>query len=143
MMVTLSFALILLFLKIFESWKATESYEKKEVVCNNPDSPMNNWMLSELDPETIVPWEDVLTNRFIPDYTGDFILCPKCIGENRRIKDGEEFISENINVVSKNIITVHFKSNDYAWENFCGREGNLSICLKHKRQIDFDYTMMN
>lgn len=117
--------------------------QKREIFCNNPESPMNKWVVSELDPETIVPWEDVFSNRFVPDCSGDLILCPKCIEENLVPIGGEEFISENIKAIDKHIIKVHFKSSEYTWENNCGREGNLSICLKHKKQIDFNFTMMN
>lgn len=129
--------------KILNSIPATETIEQRGIVCNNPESPMNKWVVSELDPETIVPWEDVFKNRFVPDCSGDLILCPKCIEENLISIGGEEFISENIKVIDKHIIKVHFKSSEYTWENNCGREGNLSICIKHKRQIDFDFTMMN
>ena len=50
---------------------------------------------------------------------------------------------EKTDSAKENIFWVYFKSPRSTWKNLCGREGYLSICSKHKIQVDFECTVMN
>ena len=135
--------LIWLTVKFIAAIDADIKSKEKILAYNNPNSPMHNWKFSELDNETIFPWEDVFENKYFPIYQEHLILCPKCLRENRFRINNDEFNFTYPNYLGRNILTVHFKTPEYTWKNSCGQEGSLSICLKHKRQIDFDFAMMN
>ena len=140
-MVQLSLILIWLIIKIANSSNFTIPV-KKEII-SNPESPMYNWNNSELDPEIIFPWEDVFKCKIIHDYNCNLSLCPKCFEENRKSIQGEVVLSDKILEKFSEVITVYFRSPDYTWKEFCGQEGYLSICIKHKKQIGFDHKVLN
>ena len=96
----------------------------------DPKSPLHNWNDSELDEEAFFPWEDVFKCKIIPNE-GELKPCPECIKENT---EGDK---------EGHLITVYFKSPAWTWERLCGREGYLTICTKHKIQVDFICTVMN
>ncbi len=96
----------------------------------DPKSPLYKWNASESDEEALFPWEDVLKCKIIPNE-GELKPCPECIKENT---EGDK---------EGHIITVYFKSPAWTWERLCGREGYLTICTKHKIQVDFICTVMN
>ncbi|MDP1726876.1 MAG: hypothetical protein Q8M15_08835 [Bacteroidota bacterium] len=93
-------------------------------------SPLNEWKVMDLDPETIFDWVDVYKCRFIKEYKTNNYICPKCESEN-----SDEAVID--------IVMIYFISPGWTWEHLCGRAGNLYICKKHKRQIDFDLISMN
>ena len=142
-MSTLILILVWLIWKGVYSSDETKTPTENNLAYINPDSPMHNWKFSELDGETIFPWKTVFANKYFPVYMEHLILCPKCLRENRMKISGDEFNFIPPNYLGENILTVHYKTPDYTWKNSYGQEGHLSICLKHKRQIDFDNTMMN
>ncbi len=89
---------------------------------HNPRSPFYGWKLEELDPETIYPWTDVLTCSLDKDQT-PFMhrVCPHCE------KEGEHSL----------LVIIDFRSPDWTWGKLVGTAGPLTICSKHKRQVDF------
>lgn len=135
--------LIWLTVKLVSAIEADKNSREKKLAYNNPNSPMHNWKFEELDRETIFPWEVVFANKYFPVYTEHLILCPICRRESRIKINGNEYDFVTPNYLGRNILTVYFKTPDYTWKNSYGQEGYLSICLRHKKQIDFDSTMMN
>jgi len=150
-MVQLSLILIWLIIKIANSSNSTIPV-KKEII-SNPESPMYNWNNSDLDSEIIFPWEDVFKCRIIHDYNCNLSLCPRCFEENQKSIRGEVILPDKFFEKFGEVITVYFKGPEYIWKNLYGpeytwkelygQEGYLSICIKHKRQIGFDYTVLN
>ena len=140
-MVQLSLILIWLIIKIANSSNSTIPIMKE--IISNPESPMYNWNNSELDPEIIFPWEDVFKSRIIHDYACNLNLCKKCMEENWKLEHGQVLIPDSTLEKFSEVITVYFRTPDYTWKKYYGQEGYLSICIKHKRQIGFDYIVLN
>ena len=122
----------------FINRKINKWEETKMTLINNPNSPMYNWKITELDPETIFPWEDVLNSKIITDAEYNIFLS-EYLGESykqyekqmgSRLKNEDNFI-------------IYFRSPDITWEKLCGQEGYLTISKKQKKQIDFIRTVMN
>ena len=139
-MVQLSLILIWLIIKIANS---SNSIPVKEEIIDNPESPMYNWNNSELDPEIIFPWEDVFKSKVVHDYSCNLNLCKKCMEENWKLEHGQVLIPDSTLEKFSEVITVYFRTPDYTWKENYGQEGYLSICIKHKRQIGFDYHVLN
>ena len=98
----------------------------------DPQSPMYNWQASELDSEeTMFPWGDVFKSKIVANEDTNLKPCPECEKENAAKR------SEG------NIIAVFFRSPSITWEHLCGCEGYLTICIKHKKQVDFMPTIIS
>lgn len=74
------------------------------------------------------PWKDVRAcfNKSLPKV--DFKnhdKCPKC------------------GMHSEDLIWIEFRSPDWTWKEFCGRQGPLSICPECKIQVEFITKVMN
>lgn len=92
---------------------------------------MYNWKASDLGDGGIFPWEDVFKSNIIETDSCNYKPCLKCVEENIEAEKRE------------NIITLNFSSPPWTWERLCGRAGYLTICIKHKVQVDFECNMMN
>ena len=139
-MVQLSLILIWLIIKIANS---SNSIPVNKEIINNPEPPMDTWHVDELDSEIIFPWEDVFKSRIIHDYSCNLNLCKKCLEENWKLEHGQVLIPDSTLEKFSEVITVYFRTPDYTWKEYYGQEGYLSICIKHKRQIGFDFTVLN
>lgn len=135
-MKTLEFLSIFLLLIVVYKFVSKISRELKRL-DKNKKSPLYKWKITELDPQTIYPWKDVFYSKITSSQDmHDSKTCPKCQEENlSHVYNGIALNSE--------IITVYFRSPSYTWRTMCGREGYLTICKKHKRQIGFSITAMN
>ncbi len=109
--------------------------KNKPRLDKKPGNLFYGWQDDDLDYERRFPWGDVYVSKYIgpsipfePNY--GIQPCPKCVAE------GELESSDNL-------VWVYFRSPDWTWRKMCGREGYLSICTKHKRQVDFICTRMN
>jgi hypothetical protein len=73
-------------------------------------------------------WEDIELCLKDTLQRKDFInhkVCPKC------------------GLESQKLLWIKFRSPDWTWEEWCGREGPLSICPKCNIQVQFIMTLMN
>lgn len=85
------------------------------------------WQEKHLDKLIYFPWLDVLESRYLGKYKPmkkQTTCCDKC---NKK----------------ENVIWVYFVSPDITWREMCGRAGYLSICVKCKKQIQFQMSVMN
>ncbi len=104
------------------------------------ESPMYKWKKSGCDRKTIFPWEDVFNSKIISPQVNSHIPCPKCLKEFAKNKSEGKTVGEEMR---NHLITVDFRSPNSTWRALCGRAGYLTICTKHKRQVDFVCIMMN
>lgn len=99
-----------------------------------PTSPFYLWKAEDLDQDVKYHWEAVFQARYAgriaPVKKAAIKPCPKCL-EAGKVRPSE------------NLTWVFFRSPSWTWRNLCGREGFLSICTDHKRQVDFVITGMN
>ena len=73
----------------------------------------------------IFPWKDVGNCLNRPTFQGGTKRCPKCGRPAYRL------------------VWIFFTSPPKTWEELCGRCGQLSLCPKCKKQVEFLCSVMN
>ena len=116
---------------------------------NDPNCPFYQIEVKDLNQKTIFPWEDVLLSEYLPDANSHkssyrpIKPCPLCKKENNDLETDRISSSPKPPLLTDYLFWVHFKSPSWTWRKLCGREGYLSICSKHKIQVDFLCTVIN
>lgn len=117
-------------MKLFSIFK-----KKKNPTRNFSDdtSPFSNEAFlekpfSEYDQEIIYPWHQVMACYFEKLHSSKFIGlkgCPKC------------------KTPSEKLVWIMFCNPKHYWENLGGAKGEMSICERCRKQVEFIMLLMN
>ena len=113
------------------------TFKRNTIPLNeDPATPFYKCDFPEIIPNEYFSWEYVYECPIYPNYRGRIKPCSECLKEaNEKLK--RELTNKGIKRLKANYITIHFRSPEKWWEGLAGSEGYLTICLKHKKQIDW------